>query len=398
MNHQLDVAEKIDLLDTGSRMYDGKLYTVKGGKTYVSEDWGDSFSSVDNNLAAAPYYNVHFTRSGVMIASKTREVFRAEYPYTDFTNVVNLTTTGSRINRWGFTEDDDGVLYMVEYGNYVDVETGGYLNIMYWYKSVNDGISWTKHDNLKNRDTKHFHQIMFSPFDKNLYITTGDANKLVFKSVDKGDTWEEIIPTTYPSQDERNIEYGGHTGIGFFETGEILWGTDWQPRDPETGNYWNWYVRSQGDDVDSFTYKKMPKKYYGLAGDIITDQVSGEAWMSLTDEFREPDVHPVLMYTSDKGKNWDALVEIPTNSDLNARGLIAYQDNSIKDSPYIFWDVIGEGIVRVSRDLKPKEGEPTTTEKIDSAMFYINSNNKIYEVELFNRDGSIKYNNLFVGN
>ena len=396
MSYDLSAGRKIENMDTGSAIFDSKIYTVKSGTTYTSDDWGETFTSVTNNLPTADYYLTHFTKDGTMIVSKTRQVFRAVYPYTEFTNVVNLTTTGSRVLRWGFTQDNDGVLYMTEYGNYVDTVNGGYVNIMYWYKSTNDGLSWTKHDNLQTRDTKHFHQIKVNPFTNVLYVTTGDMNKLLFKSTDKGETWEEVIPTTYPSKTAENTNYGGFTGIGFFENGEILWGTDWQPRDPDTGQYWNWYVKSVGDDVNSFTYEKMPKAYYGFAGDIMTDQVTGEAWMSLTDEFGESDVYPALMYTNNRGATWKPLVELPVEGTLNGRRIIAYSDNSIKDSPFIFWDVIGEGIMRVDRNLKPQE-DAALSENVNRATFYLNLDGRIYEVDLFNNDGVIRDTDRFIG-
>ena len=399
MVYQLNEAsEKIEWLNGNGTLYNGKIWSVEGGKTRFSDDWGDTYTELANNLPSYSVgYHTHFTKSGTMIVSKNKDVYRAEEPYTDFTYVLGLHTTQSVVRRWGFTEDNDNILFMTEYGNYPNPEGSGYLNIMYWYKSEDEGLTWTKHDNLKQTDGKHFHQLKVDPLTNNLYITTGDDNKRVFKSTNKGETWQEVIPATYPNQTSENINYGGHTGLAFFSTGEILWGTDWQPRNPETGDFWNWFVRSQGDNVNSFIYQKIEKKHYGMTSDINTDYYTGEAWTSLSDEFNESDVHPVLMYTKNKGISWEPLVELPAESNLVASGLIAYADNTIKDSPYIFWNIVNYGVVRISRDLKPEIPEVKPSNAINEVEFFINQNNKIYEIELFNREGSIKYNSAYVG-
>lgn len=347
-----------------------RIYSVYTGITRYTDDYGETFTDLPNNLPdfGADYY-VHFSRDGTMFVSRSRQFFRAESPYTDFTNVVNFSTTGSVINTWGFTEDSDGVLYISEYGNYVDVENGGYVNLLYWYKSINKGLSWTRYDNLKHTDTKHIHQIKVNPYTDELYITTGDRDKRLFKSTDKGESFTEVVPTVYPDQTAENINYGGFTGVGFYPDGSILWGTDWQPT--KDGQYWNWFVKSQGTDVNSFSYAPMEKKYYGFCGELITDPNTGEAWTLLRDEFGEDDVVSAVMYSEDFGESWKPLVETDLVSTLQMETMFRTQENFIADMPYIFLSVLNYGVVRFDRNLKPENDNEYIPGYLKNATVYL---------------------------
>lgn len=394
MVYGLEVGTLIEHLSAGSTLYDGTLWTVYNGQTISSSDWGNTFVVQENNLGASTgIYYVHFSSEGTMFVCRTRQLFRAVYPYTNFTPVMSMTTTASIVRDWGFTEDNDGVLFATEYANYKDA-TGTTVNIIYWYRSFDDGLTWTKHDNLHHTDDKHLHQLKVDPKTNTLYATTGDSKKLVFKSNDKGESWEEVIPTNYPTKDSRNIQYGGHTTIGFFETGEILWGTDWKPNNPENGANWNWYVKSVSDDPNSFVYEKMPKQYYGMYASMATDYKTGQAWASLKDEFNENDVNPALIYTRNKGATWETLISLPATGDLNGSNIISTSQGFVDTSPYIFWYISGYGAIRIPKSLQP---EKLYSDVVLDARYYQNVDGKIYEIEVYTRNGRIEQTNVFVG-
>ena len=372
-----------------------RIYSVYAGITRYTDDYGETYVDLQNNLPAySQDYYVHIAKSGTMIVSKTRQVFRSVYPYTNFTNVVNLSTTGSYINTWGFTEDSDGVLYLSEYGNYKMVGETSFTNVLLWYKSTNDGLSWTKYTNLQDKDTKHIHQIKVNPYTQVLYATTGDAYKRLFKSHNKGENWEEVIPTNFPDKTSQNINYGGFTGVGFYPDGTILWGTDWQPTN--NGTYWNWHTKSKGHDVNSFTYKKMEKRYYGFSGEIVTDPTTGEAWNMVRDEFGEDDVVSAVMYSQDYGNTWTPLVETPTISTMQMGTILRTEENFIPDFPYIFLDVMNHGVVRFPRNLKPIP-PPVKSDQIKTASFYQNINGEIVEVDIFYGGVNLSVLNVFLG-
>lgn len=389
--------DKIELcngISTRATIVNGRIWSVLGNNiTRYSDDFGDTFVDIPNDLpfGTTDYY-VHMTSTGAMIVSRGNGIYRAVAPYTTFTQVTSFSTTGSILREWAFTEDNDNVLYIAEYGNYVDTVNGGYVNIMYWYKSLDDGLTWTRYTNLYDVDNKHIHMLQVNPFTNDLYVTTGDGLKLMFKSTDKGESWQEIIPDEYPSKTSENIEYGGFTGINFFSTGEIIYGTDWQPRDPETGKYWNWFVRSMGDDTSTFVYEKIEHEYYGMCSSLVNEQYGSRAWMSLKDEFMESDVKPVMMYTEDKGVNWNPLVELPADDVYNAGRIInPPSDFSTTTNPYIFWEVTGYGVVRFPKSLSPIPTDPpiTTNGTVKNVSMFMNVGGVIKEVDLYNKNSNV---------
>lgn len=368
------------------------------GFTRSTSDFGKTYTEAPNNLPtiAIDYY-VNIAKNGTMLVSKGREVFRAVYPYVYFTKVLSLSTTASVVRSWGFTEDSDGNLYMSEYANYKDAN-GDWVNLIVWYNSSDDGLTWSANTNLQYADNKHIHQLKINPFTGIMYATTGDTNKLLFKSSDRGVNWEQVVPVSFPSQDGNNINYAGFTGIGFFETREIIWGTDWAPKNPDTSQYWNWFVRSEGDDVTSFKYDKMDYKYYGMCNQMVTDPHTGEAWSSLMDEFNEIGVNPVLMYTANKGVNWKPVIELPADNinGIDSRTILGTDTNHVGDTGYIFWEISGVGVIRLPRKLElDTYDELTTMHKvkmlqningvISRVNFVTNNNSVITKVTLLTK-------------
>lgn len=86
------------------------------------------------------------------------------------------------------------------------------------YRSTDGGRSFQVILTLKMEEVRHIHFIKYDPFEKCLWLGTGDEDfeNLLMRSYDNGDTWEKVGAG---SQDWRAI------GVCFDEDA-LIWGTD----------------------------------------------------------------------------------------------------------------------------------------------------------------------------
>ena len=120
---------------------------------------------------------------------------------------------GNKPGHQGVCVTPDGTIFMGEYT--LNMKRENDTNLL---RSVDGGMSFQVVLTLKKNEVRHIHFIKYDPYEKCLWLGTGDddrENKLM-RSYDNGETWECVGEGT---QDWRAI------GV-CFDKESLIWGTD----------------------------------------------------------------------------------------------------------------------------------------------------------------------------
>ena len=130
-------------------------------------------------------------------------------------NWTKVITNDANCCIWGIDEDSNGNLFAGEYSKLL----AGQMQI---WKSTDDGANWVRkyiNDAGTTVTADHIHDIRVDPSTDWVYATTGDAEALILRSKDAGETWTEIY--AFPG-----VEQG--LAIGFLG-GKVYIGSDSHP-------------------------------------------------------------------------------------------------------------------------------------------------------------------------
>ena len=120
---------------------------------------------------------------------------------------------GNKPGHQGVCVTPDGMIFFGEYTLNMKRENDTHL-----YRSVDGGITFQVVLTLKKNDVRHIHFVKYDPYEKCIWLGTGDENRenKLMRSYDNGETWETVGEG---SQDWRAI------GV-CFDKDYLTWGTD----------------------------------------------------------------------------------------------------------------------------------------------------------------------------
>ncbi len=219
-----------------------EILTSSNYTIYSSRDKGITFNKIiDLKVSFLSQILVHYRlfsrgfrlgirslkkmNNGTILAIADRNLFRLEDEQLE---VVHSFKRGFGPLREGWCEDDKGNLYLGEY--FLNNKRNASVNLL---KSIDNGKSWQIIRSLD--DIRHIHCVQYDPFEKKIYMGTGDLDKesSIFFSEDEGETWTEL-----GSGDQmfRTVSL-------LFTKDHIYWGSD----SPTIQNYIYRYVRKSGE-------------------------------------------------------------------------------------------------------------------------------------------------------
>jgi len=174
--------------------------------------------------------SLRILKSGTVLAIADRKIFRGKYGEFD---IVYSFKRGVGPLREGWCEDDKGNCYMAEY--FLNNKRDTAIDLL---KSTDYGLSWRVVRSMHN--IRHIHCIQYDPFDKKIWMGTGDRDEesSISFSQDGGESWTEI-----GSGDQmfRTVSL-------LFTKDYVYWGTD----APARQNYIYRYGRKTGE-IESLT-------------------------------------------------------------------------------------------------------------------------------------------------
>lgn len=215
---------------------------IRGRALYTEEDrvWiaqGMTFFAVDyNGKIVTPKYHVggikqrllgvnrlsrQLLRQGIhhLLPLPNGNVFltakKVSYVVNSKGEVVNTFSgyIGNKPAHQGVCVTPDGTIFFGEYSLNTKRDHDTHL-----YRSVDGGKSFQIIYSFKSNEIRHIHYIKWDPYEKCLWLGTGDEDRenLMLKSFDNGETW---IKAGGGSQDWRAI------GV-CFNKDYLIWGTD----------------------------------------------------------------------------------------------------------------------------------------------------------------------------
>ena len=173
--------------------YDGTeetLLTISGSLF----DWRCLWMDSNENVYASP----HASWGSMSVGD--RGLYRLVKGENSMQKVISLYNAGSSVPTetqnnddtiWTMCEDGSGNLYAGVYAHTVRANPA-------IYKSTDNGATWSYLINFNDEGLttsgKHIHSVIYSEWQKALYCIVGEINT-VFKSVDGGETWENLHVT-----------------------------------------------------------------------------------------------------------------------------------------------------------------------------------------------------------
>lgn len=190
--------------------YTGKKITQKYKVGTGSEKLIGTFRLSRQLLRQGLHHLVPLPNGDVFVTAK-----KISYVVSKDGTVRNTFTgyLGNKPGHQGVCVTPDGTIFFGEYTLNMQRENDTHL-----YRSVDGGQSFQVALTLKRSDVRHIHFIKYDPYEKCIWLGTGDEdreNKLM-RSYDNGDTWETVGEG---SQDWRAI------GV-CFDKDSLIWGTD----------------------------------------------------------------------------------------------------------------------------------------------------------------------------
>ncbi len=165
-----------------------------GNVLYKSKDLGDSFEFVyafDKLIEG-----IHITPKNTILVSISNdrwskdakcEIHRSIDGGKTFTKVLDVTS--GAVTNWNFTSDNDGYIFVSEYG-YKNLPN----NARKIYRSKDNGASFQVVYNPAEKNMSHNHVIQIDKNNKNIiYQSIGDKYKEIIVSKDRGNTWSRLI-------------------------------------------------------------------------------------------------------------------------------------------------------------------------------------------------------------
>lgn len=193
--------------------YDGKRVTPKYKVGSVMERLIGTFRLSRQALRVGIHHLLPLNDGNILITVK-----RKTYIIDKKGSVVNTFQgyQGNKPGHQGVCLTPDGTIFFGEY--LLNTDRSKPVNL---YRSTDNGKSFKIVKTFPAGDIRHIHFIKWDPYEKCLWMGTGDYGKdnkenRLYRSVDNGDTWELIGSG---SQDWRAI------GICFTPT-HLVWGTD----------------------------------------------------------------------------------------------------------------------------------------------------------------------------
>jgi len=238
-----------------------------------------------------------------------------------------------------FTEDNNGNLFIGEYGN-IWLDKKGWKNIAYIYFSKDNGKTWNKCDFLKrNGINKHIHIIKWCHLNSLLVLTDGDNKKKLWlnKSNNYNTVSKNLINGWFDCT-RKHINGGGYTTM--VETPDsILFGTDYMGGT-------NYLAKTN----DFINYEKtiIPNPYrkgYFHEMACIGSENNIKLWANIKSSFSGKN-KSLLMMSNNLGKSWYRIIEydgtkinlgILNNSNNNVDKLyirVCYNDHKSKIITY----------------------------------------------------------------
>ena len=215
---------------------------IRGRALYTEEDrvWiaqGMTFFAVDyNGKIVTPKYHVGGIKQRILGVNRlSRQLLRqgihhllplpngnvfltakkVSYVVNSKGEVVNTFSgyIGNKPAHQGVCVTPDGTIFFGEYSLNTKRDHDTHL-----YRSVDGGKSFQIIYSFKSNEIRHIHYIKWDPYEKCLWLGTGDEDRenLMLKSFDNGETW---IKVGGGSQDWRAI------GV-CFNKDYLIWGTD----------------------------------------------------------------------------------------------------------------------------------------------------------------------------
>lgn len=146
--------------------------------------------------------------NGTILIIANKCIFRFEGNHL---NKVHTLERGIGPLRNGMCEDQRGNVYLGEY--FLNNNRSHEVKLL---KSCDKGKTWTIIQSMKN--IRHIHAVQYDPFEKKLWMATGDRDEesFILYSDDDGESWEKMASG---SQIYRTVSL-------LFTDSHIYWGTD----------------------------------------------------------------------------------------------------------------------------------------------------------------------------
>ena len=192
----------------------------------------------------------------------------------------NLTGNGYSV-MWYMDEDNEGNLYLAEYGPGVD-------NCAYIHKSTDRGRTWTISYNSSyyNWTANHTHLVYVDPYTNYIYATTGDnpPHSRLIRSVDKGITWTSLLNGSVNHQFTNIISTPNYR----------LFFSDSLPN----------YVYRTSDDINFNIVYTAPIGYNSYSWVVSKDNLGNLYYGTVTSDGGSKNY---LLFSPDEGSSWYTL-------------------------------------------------------------------------------------------
>ncbi len=157
--------------------------------------------------------SIFVTKKGVVLVCSCGNLYRSDDKAKSFEKILKLSNPQNPesyiFHSNGFTEDENGAVFIGEYGNVA--KDGAWMNVANIYKSQDDAKSWQKSDFLKKKGVnKHIHMIKYSKILKRVFLTDGDNLKKLWISEKEGDF---DIDKEWKLVNRFHIQMGGYTSM-----------------------------------------------------------------------------------------------------------------------------------------------------------------------------------------
>ncbi|MCR6691292.1 MAG: hypothetical protein MRT15_02790 [archaeon YNP-LCB-003-016] len=240
-----------------------KIWASSGYSLYASEDFGNTFKEIAKLNAPTLMKIASYSRllsrtfrlgvramiklnNGNILAVASGKVYRI---CNNKIECIFVFSKGIGPLRNGLCQDDEGNIYMGEY--FMNDEHRYPVNL---FKSEDYGKSWRKILSLK--DVRHIHFVQFDPYERKIWVGTGDRDleSKIMVSEDGGESWG-IIGCS--NQKFRAVSL-------LFTEEYVYWGTD----TPAKQSYIYRYRRKDGK-IERLVPVNGPVYYSAKLNDII---------------------------------------------------------------------------------------------------------------------------------
>lgn len=208
-----------------------EIYASKGAKVYLSTDLGKTFNSLYTvpftfELAAfASRFAIVRSLTGFhesievkVISQKKHLIIYGKSIFT-WSKSSGLTKSTQELRRIGgnkltlsqsVTQLPDGTLFLGEYGRNTKKNEISVL------KSTDEGFTWEVATTLAGGLIRHIHTVAYNPFDRNVWLGTGDTSEQIFLGFIHDGVFNKVFKN---KQDYRAVSFQ-------FLGNKVFWGSD----------------------------------------------------------------------------------------------------------------------------------------------------------------------------